>query len=102
MVLRNEFIGNVLVLFWTMCNSVKGQCDIKTFQISTAYDVWFSRYRHSSLMVAPGSALVIVFINFLWTVYAAGLAVCSQMSRLRFEIFDMKLSKSVFGLRVAI
>ena len=59
----------LLVLFWTMCDSVKGPCDIKLFQISTTYVFWFSRYRPFNLMLATDSTLVIVFINFLWEVY---------------------------------
>ena len=65
----NEFRGNLFVLFWTMCNYVKGPCDIKSFKISTAYEVWFSRYRPSSMKFVTNSALVLVFINFLWAVY---------------------------------
>ena len=43
-VLCNDFRGNLLALVWTMCKSVKGSYDIKSCKISTAYDVWFSRY----------------------------------------------------------
>ena len=43
---------------------LKGSCDIKLFKISTAYDVWFSRYRPSNMKLAMDSALVLVFINF--------------------------------------
>ena len=68
-VLCNDFMGNLLTLFCTMCNSVKIPCDIKSFKVSTAYDVWFSRYRHSNLMLATDSALVLVFINTLWALY---------------------------------
>ena len=69
MTLCNDFRGNWLVLFWTMCNSVEGPCDIKSFKISTVYDIWFSRYRPSNMKLATHSALVLVFINFLWAVY---------------------------------
>ena len=62
-------MGNLLVLFWTMCQSVKGPCDINYFKILTAYDVGFSRYRPSNLKLATDSALVLVFINFLGAVY---------------------------------
>ena len=52
-----------------MCNSVKGPCDIKSFKFCTAYDVWFSRYRPFNMKLATDSALVSLFINFLWAVY---------------------------------
>ena len=68
-VLCNDFMGNLLVLFWTKCQSVIGPCDIKYFKISTAYDVWFSRHRPSNMKLVTDSALVLVFINFLWAVY---------------------------------
>ena len=48
---------------------VQGPCDIKYFKISTAYGVWFSRCRHPNMTLATDSALVLVFINFLWAVY---------------------------------
>ena len=67
-VLCDDFMGNLLVLFSTMCNSVKEPCNIKSFNISTAYDIWVSRYRPSNLMLATDSALALVFINFLWAV----------------------------------
>ena len=67
--LCSYFIGDLLVLFRTMCAFVKGPCDIKSLKISPAYDVWFSRYWPSNLMLATNSALVIVFISFLWAVY---------------------------------
>ena len=38
-----------LFSFRTMCCSVQGPCDIKSFKISTAYEVWFSRYRPPNL-----------------------------------------------------
>ena len=41
----------------------------KSFKISTAYDIWFSTYRPSNLMITADCALVLVFINFLWAVY---------------------------------
>ena len=68
-VLCNDFRGYLLVLFWTMCNSVKGPCDVKSVKISAAHDLWFSRYRPSNMKLATDSALVLVFINFLWAVY---------------------------------
>ena len=77
MVLCNDFRGNLLLLFWTMCQAVKGPCDIKYFKISTAYDVWFSRYRPSNMKLATDSALVLLFINFLWAVYVLGLSATS-------------------------
>ena len=49
------------------CDSYKGVCDIKLFKISTAYVVLSSTF--SNLMLAMDSALVLVFINFLWAVY---------------------------------
>ena len=52
-----------------MSSSVRGPCDIKSFKVSTAYDVLFSRYRPSNMMLAAASALVLVFINFSWAVY---------------------------------
>ena len=67
-VLCNDFMGNLLLLFSTMCNSVKEPCNIKSFNISTACDIWVSRYRPSNLMLATDSALALVFINFLWAV----------------------------------
>ena len=69
MVSCNDFRGNLLVLFWTMCNSIKGPCDTKSLKISTVYDVWFPRYRPFNMKLATNSALVLVFINFLWPVY---------------------------------
>ena len=66
--LYNDLKSNLLVLFWTMCYSVKQPCDIKSFKISTFYDVWFSRYRPSNMKLTTDSALVLVFINFLWAV----------------------------------
>ena len=68
-VLCNDSRVNLLVLFWTMCNSVKGPWDIKSLKILTAYDVWFLRYQSSNMKLATDSALVIVLINFLWAVY---------------------------------
>ena len=68
-VLCNDSMANLLVLFWTMCNSVKGPCDVKLLKILTAYDVWFSRYQPSNMKLATDSAPVIVFISFLWAVY---------------------------------
>ena len=68
-VLCNDFMGNSFSLFWVMCNSVKGPCDIISLKIWTAYDVCFSRYRPSNSMLATDCALVLVFINFLWVVY---------------------------------
>ena len=44
-----------------MCKSFKGSCDLKSFKISTAFDVWFSRYRPSNLLPVTVSALVLVF-----------------------------------------
>ena len=64
-VLCNDFRVDLLALFWTTCNFVKGACDIKSFNISTASDVWFLRYRPSNMMLATDT----VFINFLWAVY---------------------------------
>ena len=64
-VLCNDFMGNSLVLFWTMCDSVKGPCDIQSINISTAHGVWLSRYRSSNSMLATDSALVLVFMNFI-------------------------------------
>ena len=55
-VLCNGLWGNLLVLFWTLCQSVKGLRDIKYFKISTAHDVWFSRYRPSNMKLATDSA----------------------------------------------
>ena len=78
-VLCNDFRGYLLVLFWTMCNSVKGPCDVKSVKISAAHDLWFSRYRPSNMKLATDSALVLVFINFLWAVYVI-------FSELRLEI----------------
>ena len=69
-VLCNDFRGNLLVLFLAMCQSVKGPCDVKSFKISAAYDVWLSIYRPSNMKLAAVSALALVFINFLWAVYA--------------------------------
>ena len=55
--------------FGPMCNSVKRSCDIKSYKISIAYDVWFSGYRPFNMKLATDSALVPVFMNFLWAVY---------------------------------
>ena len=68
-VLCKDFRGNLLVLFWTVYQSVKGPCEIMHFKISTAYGVWFLRYRPSNMKLATDSALVLVFKNFLWAVY---------------------------------
>ena len=69
MVLCTGFRGNLLAVVWIMCKSVKGSYDIKTWKISTAYDVWFSRYWPSNMELATDSVLVLVFINFLWAMY---------------------------------
>ena len=66
MVLYKYFTRNLLFLLQIMRCSFKWPCDIKSFKISTAYDVWFSRYRPSSLMLTTVFALVLVLINFLW------------------------------------
>ena len=50
----------LLFLFWTMSCSFKGPCNIKSFKISTAYDVWFSRYRPLNLMIGAGVHKLIV------------------------------------------
>ena len=50
-------MGNLLVLFWVMYDSVTRPRDIKSLKILTAYDVWFSRYWPYNLMLATGSAL---------------------------------------------
>ena len=42
---------------------------MKSFKISTAYDVWFSKYRPSNLVINANFAQVVVFINFVWAVY---------------------------------
>ena len=65
-----------------MCDFVKGPCDIKSSKISTAYDVWFSRYRPSNMMLAMNSALELAFINFLWAVYMYGWTfyICMHLS----------------------
>ena len=60
-------MGNLFVLFWAMYDSVTRPRDIKSFNISTAYDVWFSRYRPYNLMLATGSALE--FKGVPWAVY---------------------------------
>ena len=44
-VLCNHSRVDLLVSFWTMCNSVRGPCDIESLKILKAYDVWFSRYQ---------------------------------------------------------
>ena len=69
LVLRNNLMDIILFLFWTMLCSVTGPCDIKSFKISTAYDIWFLRYRRSNLMITADFALVVVFIKCLWAVY---------------------------------
>ena len=57
-------------IYWFVLKHVcKRLCDIKSSKISTAYDVWFSRYRPSNLMLAKETSPVLVFINFLWAVY---------------------------------
>ena len=68
-----------VMILWVICSFCFGPCvillkwfcDIKSFKISTAYDVWFSRYRPSNLMLATDtdSAQVLMFINVLWVVY---------------------------------
>ena len=68
-VLRNDFRRNLIALFWTMCKSVKGLYDIKSCKISTAFDVWFSRYRPCNMKLSTDTAVVLVFINFLAAVY---------------------------------
>ena len=72
MVLCNDFMGILFFLFWTIWCSFNRLCDVKSFKISTAYDVWFSRYRPSNLMITADFALVLVFRNFLWAVYDIG------------------------------
>ena len=68
---RNEIVLWYYVMiygyfFWC---SLKGPCDTKSFKISTAYDVWFLRYRPSNLVITADFAMVLVFINLLWAVY---------------------------------
>ena len=41
MILCIDFGDNLLIVFWTICNSVKERCDIKSVKIFTAYDVWW-------------------------------------------------------------
>ena len=55
--------------FFTMCNSVKGPSHIQLLKIATAYDVWFSRYLPSNLILATDSALVHVFVIFFGAGY---------------------------------
>ena len=74
-VLCNDSRVNLLVLFLTVWNSVKGPCDIKSLKILTASAVWFSRYQPSNMKLATDSALVIVFIDILWAVYTLQLGV---------------------------
>ena len=69
MELCNDVMDILSFLFWTMWCSFKGPCDVKSFKISTAYNVWFSRYRPLNLMITANFALVLVFIYFLWAVY---------------------------------
>ena len=69
MVLCNDFMGILLFLYWTMWCSFKETCDIKSFKTSTAYDVWFSRYRPSNLMITADFVMVLAFANFSWAVY---------------------------------
>ena len=57
-------MGDLFFLFWTMNSSFKGPCDIKSVKFSTAYDVWFSRYRPSNLVLTTDSALVLAFVDF--------------------------------------
>ena len=71
------------------CESVKGPCDIKYFKISTAYDVWFSRYRLSNMTLATDSALLLVFINFLWAVYI----LCKQPNQDHMQLLTKYWSK---------
>ena len=71
-VLCNDFMGILFFTFWAMWSSFKGPCDTKSFKISTAYDAWFSRYHPSNWMITADFALLLVFINFLWAVYANG------------------------------
>ena len=69
MVICHDFMIILFLSFWTMWWPFKGPCGIKSFKISTVYDVWFSRYHPSHLMIIPDFALVLVFLNFLWAVY---------------------------------
>ena len=92
-VLCNGFRGNLLVLFWTMCQSVRGLCDIKYLKISTVYDVWLSGYRPSNMKLATDSALVLVFINFLWTVYKG--MTCASISAI--SLANTRRLKDVFS-----
>ena len=55
-------MGDLFFLFWTMNSSFKRPCDIKSGKFSTAYDVWFSRYRPSNLVLTTDSALA--FVDF--------------------------------------
>ena len=63
-VLGKNFMGNLSFSYYAMSSSVRGPRDIKSIKISTAYDIWFSRYRHSNLMFPAESLLLLVFIIF--------------------------------------
>ena len=65
MMLRNNFMGTTSFLFCSM----SWQYDMKSSQISSAYNIWLSRYRPSNLMLTTEFVLVLVFVNFLWAVY---------------------------------
>ena len=69
MELCKDFMGILIFLSLTTLCSFKGLYDIKSFKISTACDIWFSRYRHLNLMIHADFSLVLVFIIFLWAVY---------------------------------
>ena len=66
-VLCNDSMGNSFFFLWTLWCCLKRPYDKKSFNISTAYDVRFSRYRPSNV-ITEDFALVLVFINFLWAV----------------------------------
>ena len=63
-ILCNIFTVILFGLILALCCSFEGPCDIKSLKISTAYDVRFSRYRPSNLIVTTDSQLAHVFKNF--------------------------------------
>ena len=68
-VICNKLMGILSFWFWAVCCAFKGPCDIRLFKISTAYDVCFSRYLPSNLMLITDFALVLEFVNLLWVVF---------------------------------
>ena len=49
--------------------SFNGPSNVKSVNISKAYDVWFLRYWPLNFILTTGFMLLSMFVNFLWAVY---------------------------------